>query len=181
MWFHPHAGEDVYASLSPAADMFVASHILLFASLAVIAVGLYVLSAGHRGPLATIARAGIGVFAFFYLGFVAIAGIAKGLLIREGRTLPAEQQAGVAEVVGYVHTESLLFAAGVIGAVGYLVAVGALAVVLFRANAPRVPLALLVVSVVAIGAHQGPVAVAGMASFAVAVGWLEFGWSLRDA
>ena len=177
MWFHPHAGEDVYASLSPVADAFVATHLLLFASLAAIAVGLYFLSADHRGPLATLARAGTGVFAFFYLGFIAIVGVAKGLLIREGQALPPEQQAGIAEVVQYIHTEPMLFAAAVIGAVGYLVAVSALAVVLYRADAPRVPLLLLVVSVVAIGAHQGPIAVAGMASFAVAVGWLEFGWT----
>ncbi|WP_089789850.1 hypothetical protein [Natronobacterium haloterrestre] len=177
MWFHPHAGHDVYASLSAVADTFVVIHVLLFASLATIAMGLYFLSSGYRGLSATLARAGTGVFGFFYLGYVAIVGVAKGLLIREGRTLPAEQQAGVAEAVQYLHTEPLLFAAGVIGAVGYLVAVGALAVVLYRADAPRVPLALLVASSVAIGAHHGPLAVAGMGSFVVAVGWLEFGWS----
>lgn len=176
MWFHPHAGDDVYDSLSPVADTFVATHVLLFASLALLAAGLYFLSAGYRGPLATLGRAGAGVFAFFYLGFVAIVGVAKGLLIREGQTLPADQQTGVAEVVQYIHTEPLLVATAVVGAVGYLVAVGALAAVLYRAGAPRLPLALLVASTVAIGAHQGALAVAGMASFVVAVGWLEFGW-----
>lgn len=177
MWFHPHAGDDVYGSLSPVADTFVAMHVLLFTSLAAIAVGLYLLSSGYRSSLATLARAGIGAFAFFYLGFVAVVGVAKGLLIRAGQTLPAEQQAGVAEVVRYLHTDQYLFAAGVVGAVGYLVAVGALAVVLYRADAPRIPVALLVASVVAIGTHQGLFAVAGMASFVVAVGWLELGWT----
>ncbi|APW97347.1 hypothetical protein CHINAEXTREME_06000 [Halobiforma lacisalsi AJ5] len=179
MWFHPHAGHDVYASLSPVADTFVVTHVLLFASLATIAMGLYFLSSGYRGLPAALARTGAGVFGFFYLGYVATVGVAKGLLIREGQTLPAEQQAGVAEVVQYIHTEPLLFAAGAVGAVGYLVAVGALAVVLYRADAPRVPLALLVASSVAIGAHHGPLAVAGMGSFVVAIGWLEFGWSER--
>lgn len=178
MWFHPHAGEDVYESLSPVVDTFVATHFLLFASLASIAVGLYLLSAGYRSASATLARAGTGAFAFFYLGYVAIVGVAKGLLIREGQTLPAEQQAGVAEVVQYIHTEPLLFTAGVLGALGYLVAVSSLAVVLYRADAPRIPLALLVASIVAIGAHQDYLAVTGMASLIVAVGWLEFGWTL---
>lgn len=177
MWFHPHAGGNVYESLSPVADVFVVTHVLLFASLALVALGLYFLSAAYRGLLATVARAGTGVFAFFYLGYVAIVGVAKGLLIREGQTLPAGQQAGVAEIVQYIHTEPLLFTAGVIGAVGYLVAVSALAVVLYRADAPRIPLVLLVASVVAISAHQGPLAVVGMGNFAVAVGWLEFAWT----
>lgn len=177
MWVHPHAGENAYESLSLVADMFVATHLLLFASLASIAVGLSLLSAGYRSPLATLSRVGTGAFAFFYLGFVAIVGVAKGLLIREGQTLPAEQQTGVAEVVQYIHTGQLLFAAGIIGAVGYLVAVTALAVVLYRNGAPRIPVTALVASIVAIGTHQGLLAVAGMVSFVVAVGWLQFGWS----
>lgn len=177
MWFHPHAGESVYESLSPVADTFVATHLLLFASLALIAVGLYLLSAGYRSAAATLARAGTGVFAFFYLGYVAVVGVTKGLVIRAGQTLPAEQQAGVAEVVQYVHTEPLLFGAGVVGAVGYLVAVGSLAVVLHRAGAPRIPVVLLVVSTVAVGTHQGLLAVAGMASLVAAVGWLELRWT----
>lgn len=181
MLLHPHAGENVYESLSPVADTFVATHLLLFTSLALIVVGLYLLSAGYRGPLATLARIGMGAFAFFYLGFVAIVGVTKGLLVRAGQTLPAEQQAGVAEVVRYLHTEPLLFAAGVIGAVGYLVAVCALAVVFYRAEAPRIPLVLLVVSTVAIVVHQGPVAFAGIVSFIAAVGWLEFGWTSLGA
>lgn len=117
------------------------------------------------------------MFAFFYLGFVAIVGVAKGLLVREAQTLPAEQQAGVAEVVQYLHTDQLLFAAGIVGAVGYLVAVSALAVVFSRNGAPRTPVIALVASIVAIGAHHGHLAVVGMGSFVVAVGWLEFGWS----
>lgn len=180
MWLHPHAGDDVYESLSPVVDTFVLTHLLLFASLSLIAIGLYFLAAGYRGLLATLARAGTAVFGFFYLGFVAVVGIAKGLLIREGQHLPAEQQAGVAEVVQYVHTEPLLTAVAVVGTVGYLVAVVALALLHHRAGAPRVPLVLLVVSVVALGAHEGPVAVAAVASFLIAAGWLEFGWNRSD-
>lgn len=182
MWIHPHAGENAYESLAPNIDTFVAAHLLLFVSLALIAMGLYFLSAGYRGPVATLARGATGTFAFFYLGFVAIVGLTKGLLIREGQSLPAEQQAGVAEVVQYLHTDSLLFTAGVIGAVAFLVAIVALIIALYRADAPRIPLTLLAGSVVAIGVHEGPLAAAGMASFLVAVGWLEFGWiSSEDA
>lgn len=177
MWFHPHAGEDVYETLSPVVNTFVLTHLLLFTSLSLVAVGLYFLTARYSGLLATLARVGTAVFGFFYLGFVAIVGIATGLLIREGQQLPAEQQAGVAEVVQYIHTEPLLTAAAVIGTIGYLVAVAALALLHYRAGAPRLPLALLVVSVIALGTHQGPVAIAAIASFVIATGWLEFDWN----
>lgn len=177
MWIHPHAGENAYESLAPTIDTFVVAHALLFVSLALVAVGLYFLSAGYRGPVATLVRGATGVFAFFYLGFVAIVGLTKGLLIREAQPLSAEQQAGVAEVVQYLHTDSLLFAAGAVGATAFLAAIVALIVLLYRAGAPRIPLALLAGSIVAIGVHEGSLAAAGMASFLIAVSWLEFGWS----
>lgn len=180
MWYHPHAGDDAYASLAPVIDEFLLAHGLLFASLALVAAGVYFLSAGSRSLAAQIARVGAGAFAFFYLGYVAIVGIAKGLVIRYGQSLSSEQQAGVAAAVQQLHTDQLLFAAGVIGAVAYLIAVLALVVDLYRRDAPRVPLVLLVGSIAAIGAHQGLLAVAGMTSFAIAAAWLEIRWRAVD-
>lgn len=176
MWIHPHAGNDVYASLSPVVDRWVGAHLLLFGSLAGLAVGLYLLLAGYRSVVATVARIGIGAFALLYLAFVAVVGVTSGLLIREAQSLSAEQQAGVAAVVEYLHTDPLLFWAGALGAVGYLVAVSGTAVVYARDGAPKPALAALVGSTVALAAHSDLVAVAGMALFLVGVGWLEFGW-----
>ncbi len=180
MWFHPHAGEDVHHSLSHVADTFVSLHLLLFASLAVVGVGLYLMSTRTEGPLATMSRVGLATFGLFYLGYVAVVGVAKGVMIRESQTLSAAEQAGVADVVHALHTDSLLFAAGVVGAIGYLVAVGSLAGGLSREGAPTIPLVLLVTSTIAIVIHQGPIAVVAMAGLLVAFVWLEFGWSARE-
>ncbi|WP_436347831.1 hypothetical protein [Natronorubrum sp. FCH18a] len=180
MWIHPHADHDVYASLSPVIDAWVVGHLLLFTSMSFLAVGLYLLLAGYRGAVATIARIGTATFAFLYLGYVAIVGLASGLVIREAQSLPAEQQAGVAAVVEYLHTEPLLFWAGALGAVGYLIAVTGIAIVYYRAGAPRIPLVGLVGSVVALAAHSGLGAIAGMALFFVSVVWLEFGWTIGE-
>lgn len=176
MWIHPHATEDVFSSLSPVADVYVSAHLLLVAALALVAVGLYQLTIGLTTRIATIARAGIGIFAFFYLGFVAIVGLAKGLVIREGQSLPAAEQAGVVHVVQYLHGDTLLFYAGVIGVLGYLVAVIGIAIAYYRAGAPRLPIGLVIVSIIPIGAHSGIIGVAGMASFLLGAGWLEFSW-----
>lgn len=176
MWGHPHAEDDVFASLAPVVETWLAAHLLLFASMSLVGVGLYLLLAGHRGLVASIGRVGIGIYAACYLGYVAIVGVTVGLLVRAGQPLPAEQQAGVAEVVAYLYTEGTLFAVGAIGGLGYLVAVSAIGVALRRAGAPLVPLLALVGSTVALVVHSGPAAVAGMGLFVVAVAWLEFGW-----
>lgn len=176
MWIHPHTGEAVYGNVVPVVDTFLATHLaayLLFGSLGVALVSLL---SGERSAVATVARIGVGAYAGLYLGMVAVLGVGTGLLVRSARNLPADQQAGVAEVVNALHADPLVVGAGVLGAVGYLIAVVAVAVVLRRRGAPRIPLALLVASVVGIGAHSGPAAIAGMASFAVAAAWLEFGW-----
>lgn len=177
MWIHPHSGEEVYANLAPVADTFLAAHLAAYVLFGGLAVGLTLLASGYPDGVATIARAGIAVYAAFYLGMVAVLGVGTGLLVRYGRGLPADQRAGVAEAVGALHADPLLFGAGVVGVVGYLVAVVAIAVVLRRRGAPTVPLALLIGSVVAIGGHSGIAGVAGMVLFAVAAAWLEFGWT----
>ncbi len=174
MWLHPHAGDDVYDNVAPVVDTWLAGHLLLFPSLALVGVGLYLLVSGHRDLLAAVARAGIVIYAAGYLAFVAIVGIGTGLLVRQGQTLPAEQQAGVAEVVQYLHTSPTLLAAAAIGGVGYLLAVSAISVVLRRSGAPIGALVALVGSTIALGAHSGLVAVIGMALFIVAAAWLEF-------
>lgn len=177
MWIHPHAGHDAFGSLAPVADRWLATHLLLFASLSLLAVGLYWLLSGARGRVASLGRLGVGAFALLHVGYVATVGIASGLVVREARSLPADQQAGVGAVVEYLLHEPALIAAGALGVVGYLVAVVAVAVVGRRAGAPLPPLALVLASVGAFAAHSGPVAIAGMASFAAGVAWLEAGWT----
>lgn len=178
MWLHPPTPhEGVYSGLAPVVDTWVATHLVLFPSLALLGVAVYLLLAGYRSPVATVGRVGLAVYGFFHLGFVAVVGLTSGLLIREGRALPPEQQEGVAAVVEYLHTEPLLTAAAVAGALGFLVATLATALVLYRAGAPRVPLVLLVASSFALAVHLGTAGIALVALFLVAAAWLEFGWT----
>ena len=174
MWTHPHSGDDVYASLLPVADTFLATHVLYFGGVALLSGGLYLLVAGYDDPLASVARFGAAVYAVLMLGFVATVGITSGLLLRESRALAPAKQEGFAHALQYLHTEPLLIAAGALGGLGYLVSVVSIAVVRRRAGDHWAPLALLVSSVVAVGAHSGWAAIAGMGAFVVAVAWLEF-------
>jgi hypothetical protein len=171
---YTHVGHDV--------ETWLAVHLLFLPLLGLLGVGLYLLLDGYEGVTATIGRAGIAVFAVFYIAMEAIAGITVGILVREGRALPVDQQAGVAAVVEALFYDPIvgggsvsLFA--VLGVLGYLVAVVAIAVVLRREGAPRLPLVLLVGSFIAIFSHAGPTGVLGMVLFFVAVVWLELRWA----
>jgi len=174
MGIHPHSGDDVYASLLPVADTFLATHVLYFSGVALLSGGLYLLVVGYDDPLASIARFGAAVYAVLMLGFVASVGITSGLLLRESRALAPAKQEGVAHALQYLHTEPLLIAAGALGGLGYLVSVVSIAVVRHRTGDHWAPLALLVGSVIAVGAHSGWAAITGMGAFVVAVAWLEF-------
>lgn len=174
--------DGVYSHVSPVVDTWLAVHLLFLPLLGLLAISLYFLLASYQGLTAAIGRVGIAMFAVFYIAMEAINGIAVGVLVREGQALTAEQQAGVAAVVEAVFydpivgggTVSLL---AVLGVLGYLIAVSAIAVVLRRAGAPLVPIALLVGSFIAILTHAGPTGVVGMAMFFVGVVWLELRWS----
>lgn len=184
LWFHPHGGPDVYESLEPVADRWLLVHVLLLPLFALLGICLHVLLREYDGLVATIGQVGTAVYLACYLAFEAMAGIATGVLVREARTIPPEQQEGVASVVQVLFTEPI---AGVtqllalIGTAGIVVAVTALAVLLRRSGAPLVPVLLLAGVPVTVVAHGGGGAdVVGTAAFFVSVVWLEFGWRRPD-
>ena len=73
----------------------------------------------------------------FFSAYDAVAGIAMGLAMRSARDLPAIQQEGVFNVVKDWPVLGPPFALSIIGTLGWVVAVGALAVAARRQGAPR--------------------------------------------
>ncbi|RDI72922.1 hypothetical protein [Halopelagius longus] len=177
LWFHPAAGDDVYGNLGPVVDTWLAVHVLLLLLFGLLGVCLYVLLMDFRGVLPTVGRIGVAVYLVFYIAFESIAGVATGVLIREAHRLPAEQRAGIETVVGVIYGDPVNGLAGLfalVGTVGYLVAVVAIAAVRRRNGAPVLPLLLLVGSSVGLAAHgSSPWDSISILLFAVAAGWLE--------
>ncbi|WP_126663013.1 hypothetical protein [Haloterrigena salifodinae] len=184
LWFHPSAGDEPFAALSPVVDTWFLVHALLLPLFGLLGIGLYVLLREYRGTVATVGRVGVAVYLVCYLAFEAIAGIATAVLIRESGDLAADQREGVAAVVDVVLTEPIDGVAGllaVVGTVGNLVAVLAIAVLLRRSGAPLVPVVLLAGSPIGLVAHGAtPGATTGILAFCFGVAWLEFRWRLAD-
>ncbi|HYM63533.1 MAG TPA: hypothetical protein VES61_02535 [Gaiellaceae bacterium] len=81
---------------------------------------------------------GIGVFLVFFSAYDSVAGIGTGLAMRSARDLPAVQQDGIfAAVKDWPGFDPATFSINIVGTLGWVVAVGALAVAARRAGAPR--------------------------------------------
>ncbi len=175
--FHPAVGDAAYDTLAPVAESWLTLHLLLLLSFGLLGLSLSLLLQGCSGPVATVGRVGVGVYLVFYIAFESIAGVATGVLVRTGEGLPAEQEAGIREAVAVIYAEPVGGFAGlfaVVGFVGYVVAVVAIAVAKRRDGAPAAPLVLLVGSSVGIIAHgSSPVDSLGILLFPIAAGWLE--------
>lgn len=175
--FHPHAHGNVAETVMPVADAWLALHLALLPLLGALGICFAVLLDGYAGAVATVGRIGTAVYLVCYLTFEAIVGIATGILLREARTLPPAQREGAdaavqaffdAPATGIVPLVTLL------GTVGALVAIAAIAILRRRAGAPLVPVVCLSGAPVALVAHgTGTTDVLGMVLFAVGTAWLE--------
>lgn len=175
--FHPHAHGHVADTVMPVVDTWLYLHLLLLPLLGSLGVCFAALLRGRAGPVATVGRIGTAVYLVCYLAFEAIVGIATGLLLREARTLPPAQREGAeAAVQGFFDapTTGVVPLLALIGTLGAVVAVAAVAILLRRSDTPLVPVACLGGAPVALVAHgSGLVDTLGMALFAVGTAWLE--------
>ncbi|MER7330481.1 MULTISPECIES: hypothetical protein [unclassified Micromonospora] len=140
---HPH-------HLTPdTARQWTALHLALLPVFPLLAAGLLTLLRSAAGRAVSVARVGCYVYAIFYTGLDAIAGIAAGrLMIGAEDVIDVQEQIdGLSEVGGAV---------GLVGALGFLVAAAGAAVALVsRYGRPAVPgvVVLLVAAVFWLGSH----------------------------
>lgn len=133
---HPQPEENVQA-LMDASGWFAGFHAIQLALTGLVALSLLLLadSFGRAGTWVT--RLGIGAFLVFFSAYDAVAGIGTGLAMRSARDLSAAQQAGVFEVVKDWPAAGPPFALSIIGTLGWVAVVGALALAARRQGAPR--------------------------------------------
>jgi hypothetical protein len=133
---HPQPDETVQA-LMDAATWFAGFHVIQLALTGLVGLSVLLLADSFGRANAWVTPPGIAVFLVFFSASAAGAGIGTGVAMRRARDLSAVQQEGVFEVVKDWPAVGPPFALSVIGTLGWVAAVGALALAARRQGAPR--------------------------------------------
>ena len=171
--FHPSPYDDVAGELLPIANWWITLHTTLFVLVPLMGMALWMLTAGLEGVIATLSRVAAVIFALFYAAGDAIAGISTGILARSAQEGALGERAAVAaiETLFADPLKSLLFD---IGRYAWAVALVLVAVALWRAGVPRLPLVLLALPAYLVTLdHAFPSGSLTFGTFFVIAAWLE--------
>jgi hypothetical protein len=173
--FHPERPNSASEAVEQGV-WFMWFHFIQVPFIGLMALAVYLLTAGMEGVAAGVSRWAIGVFAVFFSAYDAAAGIGTGYALRNARGLSAGAQEAIYEAVKDMPVLSLIFGLSVVGTLGWLVALVAAALSLRRAGAFLGPFVLLILAgVFLLGGHPFPAGTLAFGSFFLAAAWLEFG------
>jgi hypothetical protein len=171
---HPQPDATVQ-SMMDASTWFAGFHFIQLALIGPVALSVMLLADCFGRASAWITRLGIGVFLVFFSAYDAVAGIATGLAMRSARDLSAIQQEGVLSVVEDWPAFGVPFALSIIATLGWVAAVGALALSARRQGAPRREWILIgLAAVLLLGGHPFPAGTAAFGCFFLAALLHEF-------
>ena len=166
---HPQPDFSVQGLLD-ASRWFAWFHVIQLVLVGLVALSVMLLAADYGGASAWTTRLGIGGFLLFFGAYDTLAGIGTGLAMHTARELPAAQQEGVFAVVKDWPGVSPVFALSIVGTLGWLVAVGALALAAHRQGASRLEwIALALAALFLMGGHPFPAGTLAFGSLFVAV------------
>jgi hypothetical protein len=173
--FHPPKPSGASEAVEQA-GWFMWFHIIQVPLIGLIALAVYLLTAGLEGQAVSVSRWAIGVFAVFFSAYDAAAGIGTGYAMRSAQAFSAEGQAAVYEAVKDLPLFSLPFGLSIVGTLAWVVAL----IALRRAGASRGPFILLILAGVFLtGGHPYPAGTLAFGCFFLAAAWLELAQRVR--
>jgi len=175
--FHPHPDHTVSALLD-ASTWFGWFHVIQLVLTGLVALSVLLLAADFDRARAWTTRLSIGAFLLFFGAYDTLAGIGTGLAMQSARELPPAQQEGVFAVVKDWPGIGPVFALSIVGTLGWVVAVGTLALSARRLGASRPEwIALALAAVFLMGGHPFPAGTLAFGSLFIAA--LIHEWRLR--
>jgi hypothetical protein len=172
---HPQPDETPQA-LMDVATWFAGFHVIQLALTGLVGLSVLLLADSFGRANAWLTRLGVGVFLVFFGAYDAVAGIGTGLAMRSARDLSPVQQEGVFDVVKDWPAVGPPFVLSIIGTLGWVAAVGALALAARRQGAPRREWILIgLAAIFLLGGHPFPLGTLAFGSFFVAALLHEWG------
>lgn len=167
--FHPNPAFNVQALLD-ASTWFAWFHVIQLVLTGLVAMSVLLIAADYGRAKAWATRLGIGAFLLFFSSYDTLAGIGTGLAMHTARDLPAAQQVGVFTVVKDWPGVGPVFALSVLGTLGWVLAVGTLALAARRLGAVRAEwITLALAPVFLLGGHPFPLGTLAFGSLFVAM------------
>ena len=178
LWYHPPGGEAdaVYEGVrhDVGAWLFVHTAFLFFIPL--MAFAAWLLLSGLHGRAATVSRVALVVFLVFYTAYEVTIGLGTGILIDYANSLPAAEQAAVADAIQHLNGDAVLgdpiSVSLVAGVLGWAVAMVAAAVAIRRDGAGW-PATVLLGLAALFAIHPPPIGPAALVCFAAAAVLIE--------
>jgi hypothetical protein len=178
--FHPGGltnpagdGDTLFEQLRDQAGLFIVIHLIQLVVFGLLALVVWRLIDGLGGWVATVSRVALLAFVVIYTAFDSVAGIAVGVLVREGHGLRADQQDGAIGLIEAYQDSWItgeLNVLGGFGALAWLIALVAAAAALRKAGSGALAVTCLVLAgvVFAVG-HPAPFGPIGMVLLLVAI------------
>ena len=167
--------------LAPIALWWIILHMLLIPFFALMGYSLFLLLQGVNSNAATICRWATIIFVAFEVGYDTAVGLNSGILVYNATALPVAQQSVVQHALQQLYTNPaiiicyyILFPAGVI-------AICSAAWALYRAGVARLPVIVLLGTILSTYSHALPFGPLGTICFFIAVLWIELTWRKSTA
>ncbi len=161
-------GAEIYETIAPVVRWWTALHLVQLPLLALMAGCVVLLTLNLRGRTVMTARWAMLVFAIAYSAYDAIVGVASGIMVSNSGSLTAEAQVAMESGLQALFWGPITGIVYLVGALAWLVGVGATAFAVQRQGAHWIAVALIALSAVSLTiSHVRPFGPLACFSFAI--------------
>ena len=162
--------------LTPINTWWIILHVLLIPLFALMGWSFFLLLEGINSRTATVSRYAAIVYTSFAIGYDAAVGLTSGILVSNIGALSVSQQTIIQGALDQLFTSPAIILSYYILLAAGIVTIVSAALALSSQGVPRLPLFLLLGTVLSAYSHALPFGPLGSACFFLAALWLELAW-----
>ena len=137
---------------------------------------LFLLLQGVQSKAATISRFATVVFVAFEVGYDTAVGLNSGILVYNATTLPTAQQSVVQQALQHLYGNPAIVVSYYVFFLAGIIALCSAAWALYHVGVPRLPVIILLGTLISTYSHALPYGPIGTTCFLIAVLWIELAW-----
>ena len=162
--------------LAPITTWWITLHLLLVPLFALMGWAFYLLLRGIENKAATFCRFATVVYISFTIGYDTLVGLNSGILASNALALPNAQQAIIQGAIQQLFMSAPIILTYYILLGSGIVAICSAALALAQAGVPRLPIFVLLGTLLSAYSHATPFGPLGSACFFLAALWIELVW-----